>query len=440
MELTNKRSKSGLCPGCGVPLFAEKCVCKPASRLPVAPPSTEPAHDSRLCWVDDCLICRPSIAQPSPAQPPAPHVGHKKGAVDVARLMIPSLEYYQASKRKTHEVLGEIPSHPVESDESWEASEALCAVEPQPGGCDTCGAGPDSPHYAKCTPVGAQLPRESSGCAKWPDVDQMVPIFPGSICDHPGHSSQPSSAAESEKHDLHWNHALQRWEFWCHGKLKESMAATEAADWPYSAKEWLKNLQEDCLSTPERTEEVQVELPRLEWRRSACSTELSGHVVISRENEAPYAYTCAGVEQEICDAVNNYPVVQAQLQAVLSREAAWETYKIGAQSQISTLSAGVNAAHGSNEYLRSELAAKDARLDELEKEKLGLLRWEEMWYEQAADLETLRKRAQQLEGFLRQYAEALNHNSIELSDFNLMRAMVGIHNDADPILNPKETV
>lgn len=46
------------------------------------------------------------------------------------------------------------------------------------------------------------------------------------------------------------------------------------------------------------------------------------------------------------------------------------------------------------------------------------------------ELLSLHERVHQLEGILKQYADALNTNSIEITDFNLMRKLVGIYNDA----------
>lgn len=64
------------------------------------------------------------------------------------------------------------------------------------------------------------------------------------------------------------------------------------------------------IAYPKPTMEPQ-ELPLKFWN-STCDTTLSGHMVIAREGQAPYAYTCAGVEQEICDAVNGYQAALAR--------------------------------------------------------------------------------------------------------------------------------
>ena len=51
---------------------------------------------------------------------------------------------------------------------------------------------------------------------------------------------------------------------------------------------------------------------------SKCDLTLSGHTVIAREGEAPYAYTCAGVGSEICEYVNAHESLTRQNEALRS--------------------------------------------------------------------------------------------------------------------------
>ncbi len=50
----------------------------------------------------------------------------------------------------------------------------------------------------------------------------------------------------------------------------------------------------------------------LKCYRSTGSVTLTGHTVIAREDEAPYAYTCAGVGEEICKAVNSHDALEEE--------------------------------------------------------------------------------------------------------------------------------
>ena len=54
--------------------------------------------------------------------------------------------------------------------------------------------------------------------------------------------------------------------------------------------------------------------------RGNFDTTLSGHVIIARDGEAPYAYTCAGVEQEICTAVNSHEALVQALKELCDAE------------------------------------------------------------------------------------------------------------------------
>jgi len=80
-----------------------------------------------------------------------------------------------------------------------------------------------------------------------------------------------------------------------------------------------ENLFKELFAAPIEAPRVEGELPPLKWWNSTCDTTLSGHRVIARENYAPYAYTCAGSEQEICDAVNERPKLEAEVERLKER-------------------------------------------------------------------------------------------------------------------------